>query len=203
MISGAWLVRSSQARDRAARASVPGWVLTVAALHFMVLVATSTRSATTGRDVFRRSGSRPAFGYPDQPPLVPLLCRAMNEIAPSWLLILRLRSPRMHSRPTARLQRPQRIQRMGTNRHASHQGRASDWTTGSKACRYSDADRRRAAEDYGRNYGMTDKHTSDTSARHAADGHGLCRADGGGSTRASTSCGARNDRADRLEEASR
>src|SRR5579875_3524501 len=35
------------------------------------------------------AGGHAAFGYPDQPPLVPLLCWAMNAIAPGSLLVLR------------------------------------------------------------------------------------------------------------------
>src|SRR5579875_3070552 len=35
------------------------------------------------------AGGHPAFGYPDQPPLVPFLCWAMNALAPGSLLLLR------------------------------------------------------------------------------------------------------------------
>lgn len=38
------------------------------------------------------SGAHPAFGYPDQPALVPLLCWMMNHLAPQSLLVLRLPS---------------------------------------------------------------------------------------------------------------
>jgi 4-amino-4-deoxy-L-arabinose transferase-like glycosyltransferase len=35
------------------------------------------------------AGSHPAFGYPDQPPIVPLVCWAMHSIAPGSLQVLR------------------------------------------------------------------------------------------------------------------
>jgi 4-amino-4-deoxy-L-arabinose transferase-like glycosyltransferase len=35
------------------------------------------------------AGSHPAFGYPDQPPIVPLVCWAMHSIAPGSLQLLR------------------------------------------------------------------------------------------------------------------
>jgi 4-amino-4-deoxy-L-arabinose transferase-like glycosyltransferase len=38
------------------------------------------------------AGAHPAFGYPDQPSLVPLLCWVMHQLAPGSLLVLRLPS---------------------------------------------------------------------------------------------------------------
>jgi 4-amino-4-deoxy-L-arabinose transferase-like glycosyltransferase len=70
-----------------------GWVAVVAGAQVAVLVATSGRYGYHRDEMyFIISGGHPAFGYPDQPPLVPLLCWLMNEIAPGSLLVLRLPS---------------------------------------------------------------------------------------------------------------
>src|SRR5579872_6535136 len=69
------------------------WVGVVAAAQFAVLAATSTRYGFHRDEMyFIVAGSHPAFGYPDQPPLVPLLSWLMHELAPGSLLVLRLPS---------------------------------------------------------------------------------------------------------------
>ena len=66
------------------------WVWVVAAIQLGVLFATSTRYGYHRDEMyFIVAGSHLAFGYPDQPPLVPLVCWAMHSIAPSSLTVLR------------------------------------------------------------------------------------------------------------------
>jgi 4-amino-4-deoxy-L-arabinose transferase-like glycosyltransferase len=75
------------------RAPLTVWAVLVAALQFALLVTTSSRYGYHGDEMyFIVAGGHPAFGYPDQPPLVPLLCAAMNHLAPLSLLVLRLPS---------------------------------------------------------------------------------------------------------------
>src|SRR5947209_11265578 len=73
---------------RLARVSLTGGVWLVAAAQVGVLFATSMRYGYHRDELyFIVAGSHPAFGYPDQPPLVPLLSQAMHAIAASLLLL--------------------------------------------------------------------------------------------------------------------
>jgi 4-amino-4-deoxy-L-arabinose transferase-like glycosyltransferase len=79
--------------DESFRVPLSRWVLVVAAVQLAALIATSTRYGYHGDEMyFIASGRHPSFGYPDQPPLVPLICAAMNTLAPQSLLLLRLPS---------------------------------------------------------------------------------------------------------------
>jgi Dolichyl-phosphate-mannose-protein mannosyltransferase len=69
------------------------WVGAIAAVQFIALAATSTRYGYDRDEMyFIVAESHPAFGYPDQPPIVPLVTWLMNEVAPGSLLVLRLPS---------------------------------------------------------------------------------------------------------------
>ena len=73
-----------------AEGRLSAWVWLLASVQAAVLLVTSMRYGYHRDELyFIVAGSHPAFGYPDQPPLVPLVSWAMNEIGPRSLLLLR------------------------------------------------------------------------------------------------------------------
>src|SRR5215472_4969725 len=87
--------------EAAAAAAAPGAlpdfallpVAAVAGLLIALLVAVSGWYGYHRDELyFIQSGRHLAWGYPDQPPLVPLIARLMTDLAPGSLVLLRLPS---------------------------------------------------------------------------------------------------------------
>jgi len=68
-------------------------ILAIAVLLSVLLLAFSDRYGYHRDELyFLQCGRHLAWGYPDQPPLVPLIARLMSDLAPGSLLVLRLPS---------------------------------------------------------------------------------------------------------------
>src|SRR5436305_3223295 len=83
-------------RDDDARAPVAGFAwgsFAVGACVFAVLAAVASRYGYHRDELyFLEAGRHLSWGYPDQPPLVPLLARLLNDLAPGSVAVLRVPS---------------------------------------------------------------------------------------------------------------
>ena len=85
---GGWSGEASGVRPRFAWAS-----LALGGCVFVVLVSVAARYGYHRDELyFLVAGRHLAWGYPDQPPFVPLLARLLNDLAPGSVLVLRLPS---------------------------------------------------------------------------------------------------------------
>ena len=84
--------QSDQGRPEHALPPLALWpVLAIAAAATALIVAYSGRYGYHGDELyFLAAGRHLAWGYPDQPPLVPLIARLMSDLAPGSLVVLRL-----------------------------------------------------------------------------------------------------------------
>ena len=84
---------SALAADRAGNRRAVAWAPVVAIAVFCALVATAGRYGPHRDELyFLAAGQHLAVAYPDQGPLAPLVARAMSELAPHSLIVLRLPS---------------------------------------------------------------------------------------------------------------
>lgn len=73
------------------RSALSRWVVAIAGVQMLALLVTSTRYGYHRDEMyFVVAGSHPAFGYPDQPPLVPLVCAGLHAL---WHSLFLLRLP--------------------------------------------------------------------------------------------------------------
>jgi hypothetical protein len=83
-------------RDDGAHAPVAGFAwgsFAVGVCVFAVLAAVASRYGYHRDELyFLEAGRHLSWGYPDQPPLVPLLARLLNDLAPGSVAVLRVPS---------------------------------------------------------------------------------------------------------------